>query len=737
MSTVLQLAIALGVIFLLIKLLPLVLLWLAVLKMELRAHGAGTIDAEKVPEDLRRFLELGAQQIRPLGFQPVAWITHRAIDEAPDAPARVSLLLHHPEKNVWARVGVAPMGDRDEPFSISYRARFADGTSLVGLNGQEWAVVGCPPRTEMLDPYAETLEGAWHAFETRKQSIERERGAQALSVEALLASDRDETGALLADLEAKGAIVRGDDGAFVFRTRAAFALALRMATEAPRYRALVASRKKRALEPIPVPLQVEIDRYARVEAARTRKTKRQRYGVIFLLTGAAFGLSMLHLFDAITILAIVAILFFHELGHFVMMRLFGYTDTTIFFVPFFGAATIGRKDNPSLSTELFVLFGGPIPGLALGLLLFALFPELKDHDSARIAVMMLIAINWVNLLPFYPLDGGKITEALFFARAPVAAVVFRGIAAVAFLAAGLLPGGWVFIVVGMLGLIALRTGFRTVRLERDIVDHKKRVADAGPDLHLIFERLVALGYDKLPMSTRYALVRSVERTFKRPPVGLFGRTLGFGVYGATIVGSSLFALSSIAGNKDMQIACGGRIEREVRRLAVPRDHSVHLTCNVLAPHATDRLQEDLVLAAFGREPPPWRIDEPRSVSNATTFTYREVESARRKLMQAHLSPREAGIMDAVGDVRSDPRFDTKFAHELLTSSVALELLRARLGGTPANENATSTTISFSDGIWSVQILDDQPDLLRAAEHLCANGCESLDIMHWGRHPSGR
>jgi hypothetical protein len=40
---------------------------------------------------------------------------------------------------------------------------------------------------------------------------------------------------------------------------------------------------------------------------------------------------------------LVGVLLFHELGHYAGMRLFGYRDVRMFFIPFFGAAVSGKR----------------------------------------------------------------------------------------------------------------------------------------------------------------------------------------------------------------------------------------------------------------------------------------------------------------------------------------------------------------------------------------------------------
>jgi Zn-dependent protease len=70
---------------------------------------------------------------------------------------------------------------------------------------------------------------------------------------------------------------------------------------------------------------------------------------------AVFFLSFTHLFPWQDLLILIGVLFLHELGHFAAMRSFGYENTSIFFLPFFGAATSGRKDHATLSEKVMVV----------------------------------------------------------------------------------------------------------------------------------------------------------------------------------------------------------------------------------------------------------------------------------------------------------------------------------------------------------------------------------------------
>jgi hypothetical protein len=101
------------------------------------------------------------------------------------------------------------------------------------------------------------------------------------------------------------------------------------------------------------------------ELDRLEKPRTNAAQGLLVLALTAFLFAGSHaLVDAgwVTILIVLAVLSFHELGHLVAMRAFGYQDTRIFFIPFFGAAAAGRKHDATGAERAMVLLAGPLPG---------------------------------------------------------------------------------------------------------------------------------------------------------------------------------------------------------------------------------------------------------------------------------------------------------------------------------------------------------------------------------------
>ncbi|MCY3020705.1 MAG: hypothetical protein NTW87_16940, partial [Planctomycetota bacterium] len=110
------------------------------------------------------------------------------------------------------------------------------------------------------------------------------------------------------------------------------------------------------------------------------------------------------------IAGLVGILLVHELGHLLAMRCFGYHDTRVFFIPFFGAAAAGKKDDASQVQRAIVALAGPVPGIALtACYLIAVLTGQLARPSAAVFTFagFVLLINGLNLLPFVPLDGGR------------------------------------------------------------------------------------------------------------------------------------------------------------------------------------------------------------------------------------------------------------------------------------------------------------------------------------------
>jgi Zn-dependent protease len=110
------------------------------------------------------------------------------------------------------------------------------------------------------------------------------------------------------------------------------------------------------------------------------------------------------------ILNLILVLFIHEIGHFITMKLFRYNNVKMFFVPFIGAAVSGKGKNITQFKKAIVSISGPFFGLIVGIIV--LFTEDIYSPVVYKFITMSFILNVFNLLPLFPLDGGRFIQSL-------------------------------------------------------------------------------------------------------------------------------------------------------------------------------------------------------------------------------------------------------------------------------------------------------------------------------------
>ncbi|HLO96190.1 MAG TPA: site-2 protease family protein [Burkholderiaceae bacterium] len=107
----------------------------------------------------------------------------------------------------------------------------------------------------------------------------------------------------------------------------------------------------------------------------------------------------------------IALLFVHEMGHYLAARHKGLNVGLPTFIPFVGA-WIDLKDQPhDAQTEAFVGLGGPLLG-TVGATACYLLARSWGADWLLAVAYSGFFLNLFNLIPVSPFDGGRITAVL-------------------------------------------------------------------------------------------------------------------------------------------------------------------------------------------------------------------------------------------------------------------------------------------------------------------------------------
>ncbi len=137
-------------------------------------------------------------------------------------------------------------------------------------------------------------------------------------------------------------------------------------------------------------------------------------GIYFVATGKVFS------FLVYTSCALI-----HELGHSMMAQKCGYKLVNVTLLPF-GAVVSGDVSGMSYTDEIKVALSGPLVNLAVSVVIVAVwwvFPEVYPYTE--LAATAGLALCIINLLPAFPLDGGRVllcTLSIFLPRKTAVAV---------------------------------------------------------------------------------------------------------------------------------------------------------------------------------------------------------------------------------------------------------------------------------------------------------------------------
>lgn len=170
----------------------------------------------------------------------------------------------------------------------------------------------------------------------------------------------------------------------------------------------------------------------------------------------------------VLILMITGILLVHELGHYIMMKKYGYTSVNMMFIPMFGAMVSGDKLKVSQRQKFWISIMGPLPGVILGSVGLIYCLSVQDVEILFELSLLLLSINLLNLIPLDPLDGGHILEALFFPTSPKFKLYFCLISSLLLIAIGFYFGVVLIMIFGFVMSFKVRGIQKNLRIQEDL-----------------------------------------------------------------------------------------------------------------------------------------------------------------------------------------------------------------------------------------------------------------------------
>ena len=204
-----------------------------------------------------------------------------------------------------------------------------------------------------------------------------------------------------------------------------------------------------------------------------------------------FALSFLYLFadELDFIFYLVLVLFLHESGHYLLMKLYKYQDLRMLFIPLMGAFVQGSKKHYSQKESFLVIAAGPFPGVVFGLILLFLANQYQQTWLLELSFLFLF-LNVINLLPIDPLDGGQLFKLFVRQKRDLFLLLFALLSSLLMISVGYLIDSWILLAFGLLMSFKVRSFQRNYQL-RQLLDQQ------GIDYELNYEDLSDQDYHRL------------------------------------------------------------------------------------------------------------------------------------------------------------------------------------------------------------------------------------------------
>ena len=480
-----------------------------------------TLPREDIPAAARSILDLPAAELAELGFvYRYSGSVRKAVVTPTDEPSHFDM-YQHADGHTHAMVSPAPVPDPRQPCMIQLISCLNNGRNWTTLNRCRHLSPMDVPKWKVFDDYLPQWKDAWQRHLQRVHAV----APAALCTDGMEVKRRLDQAfeRVIPHMRQQGQLVRAADSK---HDRLTWRAALRFAVIAlgGQWRAAWAARG----QPLPAvapsvaqSLEADLKAFGEQLALRRAATSSGRSKlIVFAVTAVLFlivGGWWLSWSFVPVLLAVVAL---HEGGHYLAMRLTGYRNVSVFFLPGLGGLATGEKADATPMEKLLVYLAGPVPGIVLAGAGFWASSAGWWQAPGWLNEFLIasLAINYLNLLPISPLDGGRVLETFAFARHPRLRFGFAALCCGLLLAAGIALDDMVLKVVAVVVAIGLSHQWRVMRLDLAVPRDDSTVLDEAQALQRIFTSLQAAPFKAWSFAIRTAVATSLlpELMGRRP-----------------------------------------------------------------------------------------------------------------------------------------------------------------------------------------------------------------------------
>jgi Zn-dependent protease len=541
------------------------------LGLELKPGRVEPLAPDAVPQHLVEAVQPWLRVLQPLGFRALGAMCLRHADER--ALDEHYVILTHAEQPVRAMLHVHESAAHSGECWLALRTTLANGHEIVTASHAPERLFPLPPGLDH-----EVLEGATapEVFTRHLARIAAGRGGawQCLDLEGAAKREQFLVDGVHAHRAASPSLARrGETLSYRFLPAVRTAVAL-LRTSAKQQKE--EKRRRRlslpgATQTLSEAARTEFDlrHYQQMRVITRGRMSLRAKAVLTTLSFLAFAAVLAWQLSPAVAVALLVALVVHEGGHLLGMWWFGFRDTQLLFIPFFGGAAVGHDDKVLKPWQhIVIILLGPLPGLFVGLVLYVLAEG--GPEWLQSAALTTIVLNAFNLLPILPLDGGQIVDYAVASRFPRARVAFLAVSALGLLGIStLLDGVKLLLGVAVLTLLRLPTEWRLARLHRDLRAEFPEGGDEETIVRRLLTELREPEWKKTTAAQRLSLARGLQHVLRMARPGLGTMCFALAGYTAPIWGGVPLALWATQRRAENHLA---RAEQQAAAAGLPTRH---------------------------------------------------------------------------------------------------------------------------------------------------------------------
>jgi Zn-dependent protease len=512
------------------------LLGLRLKKPDCQAH-----DISELPSYLHNIFAAFGQRLQKLGF---AFSHCQLIDEpvVTEHSKKWNLVLVNNSSFTYANMSVPAMPDYDIPIKIEFNSFFDDGHILLTTNGTAHEIIHKIPDITLCDGYAESLEKQYQLHLDRLSQLKLNCRPVLFDPAGYAEKEKTTGSRYIEALESEGWIKTNKDYGYqitlpgalkhAFKALAGNLKVKNMRSKARKY------IKAQGINRVEIPVEAEASAFLRMKELMQSKNRGYIGTIAVCVISILISMFFFKMaFDITTAVIIVLALGFHEFGHYIGMRMFGHKDVNVLFLPF-GAVTIGSgEDKTSAMQRIIIYFLGPVPGLILGTILIFTAQVYEIAFLRQLGIFLLI-LNYINLLPILPLDGGRVVDLALFSHFPVLKVIFLGLSVFLLALGGLFSQDKILLIfaigLGMSILPQIRKSILLSKLKRNIAEKKIPTNDQAIASE-IFTLMKQGAFAKMAFSNKFQSAKGLLSEITKKPATVGVSLIGMFLYGASFI----------------------------------------------------------------------------------------------------------------------------------------------------------------------------------------------------------